>query len=76
MSTVIAKLKIGNESTLSASLVAATSGRSETALGVLQDSLQDADTQTLSDVMTAIREDCSKNSLRYVLRSDTGQDGE
>lgn len=31
---------------------------------------------TQPEVMAAICEDCSKDSLRYVLRSDTGHDGE
>lgn len=34
------------------------------------------ESQTLAAVMTAICEDCSEGSLQYVLRSDTGHDGE
>lgn len=42
----------------------------------LPDSLQVDDAQTLPSVMNAICDDCCKNSLQYVLRSDTGHDGE
>lgn len=40
------------------------------------DAIQVEDLQTLPDWMTEIREDCSENSMLYVLRSNTGHDGE
>ncbi|MAI32961.1 MAG: hypothetical protein CBE00_06385 [Planctomycetaceae bacterium TMED240] len=40
------------------------------------DEIQVEDVQTVADLMTAICEDCNQNSLLYVLRSDTGHDGE
>jgi hypothetical protein len=43
---------------------------------VLNDAIQVDEVQTLADAMTAICDDCCKNSLQYVLRSDTGHDGE
>ena len=43
---------------------------------VLQDATQTNDVQSLKDVMNSICDDCGKNSLQYVVRSDTGHDGE
>ena len=41
-----------------------------------KDALQVDEVQSLEDVMEAICDDCCKNSLQYVVRSDTGHDGE
>ncbi len=41
-----------------------------------RDAIQVDEVQTLPDVMNAICDDCCKDSLQYVLRSDTGHDGE
>ena len=41
-----------------------------------QDDHQVDNGRSLQDVMQAICEDCCKNSLTYVARSDTGHDGE
>ena len=41
-----------------------------------QDAIQVDEVQTLPDALNAICDDCCKDSLQYVLRSDTGHDGE
>ena len=41
-----------------------------------EEALQLETLRSLPAVMSAICEDCSRNSIQYVLRSNTGHDGE
>ncbi len=61
---------------VSIDLIAATTATSKVSPTKTTDQPNSAPDRSLESLAQAIRSDASSDSLKYVLRSDTGQDGE